>query len=561
VRVWLALFQVELWRGKLGNQGLSILKRGDSIMEDMEFEHYIPEDELGRDPQNSEDSFESEAEVPHGEIALPRPGEADSVRLGRLREKAKGLPGTPGVYLMKDLRGVVIYVGKSRSLRDRVGSYFVPSADLGTYGKQLLLEYVNDFDTLPCDSEVEALLTENRLIKDIQPRFNARLLDDKTYPYLEITTRDDYPGVYITRKPSFTGTKLYGPFASASGLREAVQYLQRAFKFRTCHLEIFEEDERKRFFRPCLLYAIKQCTGPCADKISKEAYRQDIERLKKFLESKGSEVLREMMAEMEAAAKNLEFERAAALRDQIKALRSLSERGGGGRVAPDKAIQSEVFFQDHRGGLKGLQEVLGLPEPIRSIEGIDIAHFQGEATVGSLVCFIDGRPFKNGYRRFRIKSVEGVDDYRSIKEVVSRRYRDAGTSHELYPDVILIDGGLGQLHAAQEVFSEMDVRPPMVISLAKREEEIYVQARSAPVKLSRTNAALKLLQHIRDEAHRFGQNYHHLLISKKRFDEEVEAGKRPPQSPAGPGAKGRKRKGNPAVPESERGAGEMANDE
>jgi len=506
----------------------------------------LPEDQLeaeALEPQEWSDDAPV-FEEPTDKVLLPRPTEPDSVRLSRLREKAKTLPTCPGVYLMKDTRGVVIYVGKSRSLRDRVGSYFTPSADLGAFGKQLLLEYVADFDTLGCESEVEALLTENRLIKDIQPRFNARLLDDKTYPYLEITTRDDYPGVYVTRQPSNTGTKLYGPFISASSLREAVQHLQRAFKFRTCHLEILESDERKRFFRPCLLYAIRQCTAPCADKISKDAYREDIERLKRFLESKGSEVLREMVVEMETASKNLEFERAAALRDQIKALRSLSDRGGGGRIAADKSIQTEVFFQDHTTGLKTLQELLGLPEPIRSIEGIDIAHFQGEATVGSLVCFIDGRPFKNGYRRFRIKTVTGVDDYKSIQEVIARRYRDAGVNNELYPDVILIDGGLGQLHAAQAAFAEMDMRPPMVISLAKREEEIYIQAKAAPVKLSRTNAALKLLQHIRDEAHRFGQSYHHLLISKRRLEEEVAAGKRPP-------TKSRKKKQNPAVPKSE----------
>jgi excinuclease ABC subunit C len=487
------------------------------------------------------ESFETEpvSEEPKDEVKLPLPAEPHAARFARLREKAKCLTATPGVYLMKDVRDVVIYVGKSRSLRDRVGSYFVPSTDLGSSGKQRLLDHVSEFDTIPCESEVEALLTENRLIKDIRPRFNALLLDDKTYPYLEITTRDDYPGVYITRQPSTSGTKLYGPFTSVSAIREAVQHLQRVFKFRTCHLDILENDPRKRFFRPCLLYAIRQCTAPCADKISRDAYRQDIDRFRRYLDSRGSDVLRELLAEMETASKNLEFEKAAALRDQIKALRALSERSRG---AADKAIQPEVFFQDHGGGLKLLQEILGLPEPVRSIEGIDIAHFQGEATVGSLVCFIDGRPFKNGYRRFRIKTVVGVDDYRSIQEVVSRRYRDAGHNAELFPDVILIDGGLGQLHAAQAAFSEMDVRPPMVISLAKREEEIYVQARAAPVKLSRTNSALKLLQHIRDEAHRFGQSYHHLLISKKRFDAEVASGRRPPT---------RKRRQNPAVPPSE----------
>lgn len=483
-----------------------------------------PTDPFNLDEDSAEITPET-VELRSGEVSLPRPEEPDSIRLSRLREKARGLPGTPGVYLMKDARGVVIYVGKSRSLRDRVGSYFVPSTDLGPL-KQALLDYVTDFDTLDCETEVEALLMENRLIKDIQPRFNVRLTDGKSYPYLEITTRDDYPGVYVTRNPCASGSKLYGPFTSSSALREAATHLQRAFKFRTCHLEILEEDPRKRFFRPCLLYAIKQCSAPCADKISREAYKQDIDRLRRFLDSKGSEVLREMTREMEEASKALEFEKAAALRDQIKALRSLSDRG-----RDDGTLQPEVFFQDHGAGLNSLQKVLDLPEPPRSIECIDIAHLQGEATVGSLVCFIDGRPFKNGYRRFKIKTVAGVDDYASIREVVSRRYREAGQNVELYPDIVMIDGGLGQLHAALEAFAAMDIKPPMVISLAKREEEIYIQARKAPVKLSRTNAGLKLLQHIRDEAHRFGQSYHHLLINKKRFEGDVATGRRPPKSP------------------------------
>src|ERR1035437_9667680 len=440
-------------------------------------EEYVPlgEEELLREDEAEGDPFESEpvVEERRGEVMPARPEEGMGERMSRLREKSKGLVGCAGVYLMKDVKGVVIYVGKSRNLRDRVGSYFVPSTDLGFSGKQALLDFVADFDVLECASEVEALLRENRLIKDIQPRFNARLLDDKSYPYLEITTREDYPGVYVTRQPRSSGTRLYGPFGSVSALKESVQHLQRVFKFRTCHLEIAEDDPRKRYFRPCLLYAIRQCTAPCADKVSREAYREDIERLKKFLDSKGNggaEVLREMTAEMEAASKAQEFEKAAALRDQIKAMRALS---GLSRMAADKGIQSEVFFQDHRAGLKALQDALELPEPIRSVEGIDIAHFQGEATVGSLVCFIDGRPFKNGYRRYRIRTVTGVDDYRAIQEVVSRRYRDAGSNNELYPDVILIDGGLGQLHAAQDAFAAMDVKPPMVISLAKREEEIF----------------------------------------------------------------------------------------
>ncbi|MGC8624104.1 MAG: UvrB/UvrC motif-containing protein [Phycisphaerae bacterium] len=454
-------------------------------------------------------------EIPTGEVTLPLPTEPAVVRLARLHVKARALEQIPGVYLLKDTRDVVIYVGKSRSLRDRVSSYFLASTDLGQV-KQRLLEYVVDFDTLACDSEVEALLIESRLIKDLHPRFNARMSDGKSYPYVEITTHEDFPGVYITRKPQAGGTKLYGPFTSGYALKQAVIYMQRAFKFRSCHLEIYAGDNQRRFFRPCLLYAIKQCTAPCADKISREQYLENIARFQKFLESSRGVALKEMTTEMEAASARLEFEKAAQLRDQIKALRALGQRGKGARV-----MQPELFFQDHQAGVRQLQEVLELEEPVRSLEAIDIAHFQGEATVGSLVCFLDGKPFKNGYKRFRIKTVTGIDDFRCIQEVVSRRYREAGLGHELYPDVILIDGGLGQLHAAQAALAPMAVKPPTVISLAKREEEIYRSGQIQPCKLPRTSAALKLLQFARDEAHRFAQNYHHLLIARRQFQDTL----------------------------------------
>src|SRR5215203_658998 len=196
-------------------------------------------------------------------------------RIEKLSEKAKALPKAPGVYLMKDDKGRVVYVGKSASLRERVCSYFQAGTKL-EYRKSGLLDHVVDFDVIQTDSEVEALLSENRLIKDIQPKYNARLLDDKTYPYLMVTTDEEYPGVYVTREPRAKGVKLYGPFTSVWQLKEAVTHLQKAFKFRTCHLEIREADPSKRFFRPCLLYAIKQCTAPCADLIPRDAYNDDI---------------------------------------------------------------------------------------------------------------------------------------------------------------------------------------------------------------------------------------------------------------------------------------------
>ncbi len=450
----------------------------------------------------------------------------DDARLEAIRKLVAAFPRTPGVYLMKDKEGRVLYVGKAKELRSRVMSYFQPSADLlNTRGPDIcrMVERVETIDYVECESEVDALLKEARLIKDIQPPHNVLLRDDKTFPYIEITTGDDFPGVYVTRTPRLKGSKLYGPFLSASAIRDAMNALQRVFKFRTCELEIHEVDESRKFFRPCLLHAINQCTAPCAALICKEDYKKDIDRLKKFLASKRTILIREMTKEMEAASTEQRFEEAAKIRDRLKAIQSLALSGD---VMED--IQPEVFYIDPRQGLEKLAELLELEVPPRCMECMDIAHLHGEATVGSLVCFIDGKPFKNGYRRFKIGTVEGVDDYAAIREVISRRYRYAAEGEELYPDVILIDGGLGQLHAGLEVFREMNVRPPMVISLAKREEEIYIQAKSAPVRLARNNEALRLLQQMRDEAHRFAQAYHHKLRQKKTFDEDVKSGHRPP---------------------------------
>src|SRR3954467_878203 len=218
-------------------------------------------------------------------------------RIQKLAERAKGLPKAPGVYLMKDDKGRVIYVGKSASLRDRVCSYFQASTKL-EHKKSGLLDHVVDFEVIQTESEVEALLAENRLIKDIQPRYNARLLDDKTFPYLMITLDEDYPGVFIPRYPRKDGVKLYGPFTSVYALKEAVPLLQRAFKFRTCLLDIREDDDKRRFFRPCLLYPIKQCTAPCAAKVSKDTYREDIHRLLKFLDGNKKSVVNDLEKEM-----------------------------------------------------------------------------------------------------------------------------------------------------------------------------------------------------------------------------------------------------------------------
>ena len=229
-------------------------------------------------------------------------------------------------------------------------------------------------------------------------------------------------------------------------------------------------------------------------------------------------MLRELREEMAAAATQLRYERAAQLRDQIRAIERLDERAD--RKDQWQPESESLIFEPAK-ALKSLQKTLGLEEPIRCMECIDIAHLGGNQTVGSKVCFIDGRPFKSEYRRYRIKSVVGGnDDYASIREVVSRRYLEAGSGAELYPDVIIIDGGPGQLHAAFDAFRQLNILPPMVISLAKKEELIYVQDRPEPIRLGRENLGLKLCQAIRDEAHRFAQHYHHILRRKKTLDEE-----------------------------------------
>jgi excinuclease ABC subunit C len=442
------------------------------------------------------------------------PPKTQSQFFARALEKVRSkFPAAPGVYLFQDNAGRVIYVGKAKDLRARVGSYFLQAAaeDRRTSG---LVKEAYDVDFLEAESEVDALLMEARLIKDIQPKHNRDLRDDKTYPYLQITTYEDYPRIEVTREPRTSGVKLYGPFASAGSLRGAVQALQKVFKFRTCSLDIEADDERWRWFRPCLLASINQCTAPCNLRISKEEYRKDIGRLRTFLEGNRKQLLKELRQEMDEAAKELRYEKAARLRDEIEMLESLRERG-----ELDKHEQPEVFFVDPKKGLAGLQKILKLPERPRNIEGVDIAHLGGDETVASLVQFLDGLPFKPGYRRFRIRDVEGIDDYASIREVVARRFQKLRDDGDVYPDILLIDGGIGQLRKGLEAFQVLGIEPPIVMSLAKKEELLYVMDRDEPLRLSRHSYALRLLQYVRDEAHRFAQHYHHILRRKRQLGE------------------------------------------
>jgi excinuclease ABC subunit C len=436
-------------------------------------------------------------------------------RFEAIREKIKDFPTGPGLYFMKDPADKVLYIGKAKNLRSRVASYFQQAADLAaSRGPKIIemLSKVETLDFLETETEVAAMLQEARLIKDIHPPYNTDLVDDKTFPYLEITTSENFPGIYITRKPN-PHSRLFGPFASAKDLRAVFVELQKIFKFRSCKLDIRVDDEKRKFFRPCILYSIKQCTAPCGEKISKNEYKRIIKDLVKFLRSKRSTVLRQLKKQMAEAAAATKYEKAAMFRDRIRLIERLDRRG-----TPDEDVQPEVFAADPAEALEKLQLLLQSPQPVRIIEGIDVANIGGAEAVGSLVKFIDGRPFKSGYRRFKIKTVKGIDDYAMIAEVVRRRYKYALHGEELWPDLILIDGGLGHLHAAQTALKEMKAPPVKIAAIAKREEEIYLQGNSKSLKLPRHSPVLKLLQYIRDEAHRFAQHYFHILRRKKLLD-------------------------------------------
>jgi len=299
---------------------------------------------------------------------------------GAIRKQIKTFPTGPGLYFMRGSADKVLYIGKAKNLRSRVASYFQPVSELVTSrGPKIaeMLSKVKTVDFLETTNEVDAVLQEARLIKDIRPPYNTVLVDDKTFPYLEISTGEDFPGVYITRRPRPRGSRLFGPFAGAKDLRAVLVVLQKIFKFRTCKLNITEDDPKRKFFRPCLLYSIKQCAAPCADRIDKSEYKKIITDLIKFLRSKRSTVLRQLKKQMTETAEAFKYEKAGMSRDRIRLIERLDRRG-----TPDENVQPEVFAADPTEALEQLQGLLQAPQPVRIIEGIDVANIAGAESVG-----------------------------------------------------------------------------------------------------------------------------------------------------------------------------------
>ena len=543
-----------------------------------------------------------------------------------IEDQLKALPAKPGVYLFKDSQGKTIYVGKAASLRHRIRAYFSPSTNLSPKLERLVTR-ISDFETIVTDSEQEALILECNLIKKYRPTYNVRLKDDKTFPYLKIDLKSDWPSVRITRRFHKNGDRYFGPFASASSLRQTLRLIKKIFPFRSCNKTITGKDPK-----PCLEYHINRCLGPCIGVVSKEDYNEVIRQVILFLEGKQELVLRDLRRKMEKASQQLQFEKAALLRDQIQAIEKVIEgqriaitvRGNQDVIAlaqtkdlayveiffirsnkligrdyilldgirneePRQIMTSfikqyyasassippvlllqypieepevitkwlanqrgapvklhvprqgtkkqlmDIVIENARQGLaiyqakqstiiesafvlEELKERLGLPGIPLRIEGYDISNIRGNLAVGSMAVFDKGMPKPAHYRRFKIKSVAGIDDYAMIQEVLRRRLRRCLAADDKWataPDLILIDGGKGHLNAALEVMKELGLDSIPVASLAKEKEEVFIPGKSEPLDIPQTSAALYLLQRIRDEAHRFALGYHQRLRQKE----------------------------------------------
>ncbi len=545
-----------------------------------------------------------------------------------LAEKLDKLPSSPGVYLMKDEGGEIIYIGKAVNLKNRVRSYF--SSGHASPRIESMVGKIRDFEYILTDSEIEALILESNLIKRHKPKYNVRLMDDKHYPFLKVTVQEDYPRLEIVRSVKKDGARYFGPYTNAAAVHETLKLLKKVFPVRSCKQSVLSKRDK-----PCLNAHINRCAAPCCGLIKKEDYRKIIEEAILFLQGKQGFLLKKLQTEMEVAAERLDFEKAAQIRDQLLAVEKvvakqkiISERmqdldvinyaceedkicvgiffirsgrvlgrdrfimnGAGGvnggevltaflkqyysqvdYVPPEilvpEAIEDEEILQKwlaekrgaavhlkfpHRGDKRGLLELVGTnaqellrlevssrrekeerskkalqeiaqvlkmeKEPHR-LECYDISHIQGAETVASMVVFEGGKPVSALYRRFKIKTVEGPDDFASMAEVIGRRLDRATAGDEKFlplPDLMVIDGGKGQLSAARAVMRAQGQADIFTVGLAKENEWLFVEGRSEPIELQRDSRGLQLLQHIRDEAHRYAVTYHRLLRGRRNL--------------------------------------------
>jgi excinuclease ABC subunit C len=472
-----------------------------------------------------------------------------------IRKKLCALPHKPGVYLMRDRFGTVIYVGKARDLRKRVSQYFHPSRRLGWDLKfNALVEAIHDFDMHVVRSEPEAFLLEGKLIKEFHPRYNISFRDDKRFLMLKVNLNDPIPNFAFTRLRKDDGARYFGPFSNSGALRNTLALVRRQFNLRGCR--VFTPGEAD--YKHCLYAHLKYCTAPCIGNVTREQYLEQVRAACGFIEGQCHEMKEQLEVEMRKAATAQDYEKAADLRDLIRDLKETTKK----ERKFERVPYTLPLAMDPQRDLTELAKALGLREPLRRIEGFDISNISGTFAVASLVSFKNGRPDRVNYRRFKIKTVEGQDDFAGIAEVVKRRYsrllneskvegRESsakGLESRLQaanrlkpelqtsnlPNLILIDGGKGQLNAACGELKKLGLEKIPVIGLAKEFEEIYQPGNSKPLRLGLNHPAVKLLQRIRDECHRVANSYNAQLrikrISESVLDEFPGIGERRKQA-------------------------------
>ncbi len=426
----------------------------------------------------------------------------------KVSAKLQTLPAKPGVYLMRDRRGKIIYIGKAVSLRNRVRSYF-QKGSLRSAPPKLrgLIRSIDDFDFLVVRSEAEALLTEGRLIKEYRPRYNVDFKDDKRFLLLRIDLNEPFPRFQPARIRKNDGATYFGPYVNSLSAREAVEFCERHFGLRRCP----PREPGPADYRHCMNDIIRFCSAPCIGRVSREGYLERVAEACAFLRGERPQVLAELEAQMRAAAEEREYERAAALRDTLHLLREAVRQRA--RGTSDIKMKNEDAVR----GVEALREHLKLAQPPRIIECFDISNISGTYAVGSMVCAEDGMPNRKRYRLFRIKTVEGIDDPAMMAEVIRRRYSRVLDEERPLPDLVLVDGGITQLRAAQAELKLLGLESLPVAGLAKRYEEIISERPGMPrtLRLPRESPALKVLQRIRDEAHRFALTYHRRLRGKR----------------------------------------------
>lgn len=411
----------------------------------------------------------------------------------KLKDEVAQLPESCGVYLFKDARSRIIYIGKAKSLKKRVQAYFSRQLSAKT---QAMVAKIADIEYIFTPSEAQAQILEAALVKEKQPQYNISLKDDKSFPWIKITD-EDFPIVSIVRrkvKQKNDTAQYFGPYTNAKFLRQAFGMLRRTFGFRSC---------RRLPKQSCLYYGLKLCPAPCIGQTSPQNYQETIKEIEMFLSSRHIELLRKLSGKMQEAAREERFEEAAKLRDQMSVLGLIGQSQIG--------LSSDDELED----LKKLLHLKGLPQ---RIEAFDISNISGKEACGSMASFYNGRPDKNNYRRFRIKTIKTIDDYGMLREVIRRRYSRLLKENLALPDLVLIDGGKAHLLSAREEIKQLGLNLDL-ISIAKDQENIYIQGRSGPIKLKSDTPALNLIRRVRDEAHRFALAYHHVLRRKKTFEQ------------------------------------------